>query len=361
VENTINMKIENFKKPKEKSKFPSEFRLDLVSKDWVIVATGRARRPETFKRVKRKKDEISRKKCPFCQKDLVDTASLVFSNNKKIPLKTLSIFKKKLNNWTTIAIPNKFPAFLPASRLETKIEGGLYQKINAIGFHEIIVTRDHEKSIALLSISKIKELIDVYQERFLYLMKQKFVSYIAIFHNHGFEAGASISHPHSQIAAIPLIDTDLRAGLSNSKNFFKKERECMYCLMCEWERRVKTRIIFENEDFSILCPFASKAAFEVIISPKKHSAYFEKIQEKEKWNLAEALKIALSKIYKGLNDPPYNFYLHTAPCDGADYDFYHWHFTILPKTSTWAGFELGAGMEISTIEPEKAAEYLRKQ
>jgi len=71
--------------------------------------------------------------------------------------------------------------------------------------------------------------------------------------------------------------------------------------------------------------------------------------------------VALKKIYKGLHDPPYNFYLHTAPCDGKQYPYYHWHWTILPKTSIWAGFELGARMEISTIEPEKAAEYLRKQ
>jgi len=53
--------------------------------------------------------------------------------------------------------------------------------------------------------------------------------------------------------------------------------------------------------------------------------------------------------------------LHTAPCDKKDYPYYHWHWTILPKTSIPAGFEIGTRIEISTIEPEKAAEYLRKQ
>ena len=114
-------------------------------------------------------------------------------------------------------------------------------------------------------------------------------------------------------------------------------------------------------EFIVICPFASKSAFEVIISPKRHHSYFERITEGEKERLAEAFKIALNKLYKTLNDPAYNFYLHTAPCDGKNYDYYHWHWTILPKTSIWAGFELGARMEISTIEPEKAAEYLRKQ
>jgi UDPglucose--hexose-1-phosphate uridylyltransferase len=42
-------------------KFPSELRLDLISKDWVVIATGRAKRPEMFKKEKRKKIEIPRK------------------------------------------------------------------------------------------------------------------------------------------------------------------------------------------------------------------------------------------------------------------------------------------------------------
>jgi UDPglucose--hexose-1-phosphate uridylyltransferase len=232
--------------------------------------------------------------------------------------------------------------------------------MNAVGFHEVVITRDHKRSLGQMEISQIKEVINAYQERYLDLMKKPHVNYISIFHNHGFEAGASIFHPHSQIITTPLIDVDLKRALSNSKRYFKKYKKCLYCQMDEWEKKIGKRIFFENEDFIVLCPFASKVAFEIIISPKKHLSYFEKITEKEKWNLAEAFKMALGKLYKALNDPPYNFYLHTAPSDGKNYDFYHWHFTILPKTSTWAGFELGAKMEISTIEPEKAAEYLKK-
>jgi len=334
-------------------KFPSELRFDLVSKDWVVIATGRARRPETFKREKKEKKEAPRKTCPFCKKDTIKEAVLIFDHGKKIE-------KEFSKNWSTIIIPNKFPAFLSAPKLDKKIEGGLYQTMNAVGFHEVVVTRDHKKSMGQFKIGQMKEVIDAYHQRYLDLMKKPFVNYISIFHNHGAEAGASILHPHSQIITTPLIDVDLSRALSNSKRYFKKHKKCLYCQMDEWEKKVQKRIIFENKDFLVLCPFASKVAFEVIISPKKHSAYFEKITEKEKWNLAEAFKMALGKLYKSLNDPSYNFYLHTAPCGGKRYDRYHWHWTILPKTSTWAGFEIGTRMEISTIEPEKAAEYLRK-
>jgi UDPglucose--hexose-1-phosphate uridylyltransferase len=131
--------------------------------------------------------------------------------------------------------------------------------------------------------------------------------------------------------------------------------------MNEWEKKINKRVVSENEDFIAICPFASKTAFEVIISPKKHFSYFERIIEKEKFGLAEIFQKTMKKIYRGLQNPDYNFYLHTAPCDGQNHEYYHWHWTILPKTSVWAGFEIGTKMEISTIEPEKAAEYLRKQ
>ena len=343
-------------KKTKKVKFPSELRFDLVSKDWVVIATGRGKRPEMFKKERRRKIKISKKRCPFCQIKTQEAPRLIFSHGKK-----KSLDKGIPKDWTTIVIPNKFPALLPSRKLEKKTEGRFYQTMNAVGFCELVVIRDHQKHFPHFKISQVKEVFDTYQERYLDLMKKPLVSYISIFHNHGAEAGASQPHPHSQIITTPLIDIDLQKALLNSRRYFKKNRKCIYCQMNNWERKVKKRVIFENKDFLVICPFASKAAFQVIISPKRHLSYFEKITEKEKWQLAEAFREALRSLYKALNDPPYNFYLHTAPCDGKDYSHYHWHWTILPKTAIPAGFEIGTRMEISTIEPEKAAEYLRKQ
>jgi len=342
----------------EKEKFPSELRLDLASKDWVVIATGRAKKPEMFKKERGKQQRTNKRDCPFCKIETQRTPTLIFANGENVFLDDRGKIPK---NWTTIVIPNLYPAFMPKEKLEKKIEGGLYQRVNAVGFHEIVITKDHDKHLALLPLERVKEVIDVYQARYLELMKKPFVNYVAIFHNHGPEAGASIYHPHSQIITTPLIDSDLNNALSNSKKYFEENKKCLYCEMSKWERRVKKRIVFENQDFLVICPFASKMAFQLIISPKKHKANFEKITESQKISLAEALKISLYKVYKGLGNPSYNFYLHTAPCDSKKYPFYHWHWTILPKTSIHAGFELGAGIEISTIEPEKAAQYLKKQ
>lgn len=336
-------------------KFPSELRFNLVSKDWVIIATGRGKRPTLFKKKRKEKTEILKKECPFCNLTPASKPTLIFPFN--LDLNSQKSFKK----WTTIVIPNKYPAFLPFQKLEKRMENNLYQTINAIGFCEIVITKDHQKTLAFLSIEKAKEVFDAYQQRYLILMKEKFVNYISIFHNHGKAAGATQSHPHSQIITTPLIDIDLSRALLNSKNYFKKHKRCIYCEMNEWEKKAQKRIVFENKDFLVICPFASKTAFEIIISPKEHLSNFETITEEKKWQLAEAFQNSLKRLHKALNEPAYNFYLHTAPCDRKDYSYYHWHWTILPKTDIWAGFEMGTRMEISTIAPEESAIYLRKQ
>ena len=337
----------------EKKEFPSELRYDVSSGDWVVIASGRAKRPEMFKKEERIKEEDSGKECPFCDFENLKNAIVSFEGGEKV--------EELTESWSAVSIPNKFPAFLPSDELEKRYENSLYQTMNAVGYHEVVITKDHNLSLGQLSADKVREVLSLYKERYLDLKEKKHVNYISIFHNHGVEAGASVAHPHSQILTTPLIDIDLNKALEKGRIYSETKKHCVYCQMNQWEMEKRERIVYENDLFLVICPFASKAAFQTIISPKKHLAYFEEITEEELDMLADAFKAALSKIHKGLNDPPFNFYLHCTPSDGMDHGYYHWHWTILPKTSVWAGFELGARMEISTIKPEDAAKYLREQ
>jgi UDPglucose--hexose-1-phosphate uridylyltransferase len=326
---------------------PSELRLDLLSKDWVVIASGRAKRPSTF---------TKHGTCPFCKIHTREDAVLAMKNGKKITN------VRDISSWTTLVFPNHFPAFIPHCPPQKRREGPLYQAMNATGFHEVIVTRDHTHSLADMSLSRVREVIETYHMRFKALAKEKIVSHVFIFHNHGQEAGASIAHPHSQIATLPFVNPDLRNALLRAKKFYRKTGKCVYCELNAWERKSKTRIVFENKDFLVVCPFASKQAFEMIISPKRHLSYFERISESQKDNLAKAFSVALRKLKKGLKNPPYNFYLHTTPMmKEKDEAYYHWHWTILPRIEMSAGFELGVGIEITTVAPELAAEHLRNQ
>ncbi|MDP1629355.1 MAG: DUF4921 family protein, partial [bacterium] len=337
----------------QKSKPVSELRRDLVSGAWIVIATGRAKKPSEFVKAGKKIKSSPIKTCPFENPQ---------KTSHSAPL--LTLFKtKKEKDWWVQVVPNKFPAFGPAGTCEEVRETGPYSVMDGVGFHEVVITRDHHRHWALFSQKEAELVVRAYQERYLGLMKDKCVRYIAIFHNHGIAAGASIYHPHSQIVAIPVIDPDVSRSLLGSANYHHENQKCVHCVMVNFERDEKIRLIYENQFFVAFCPFASRAAFEVRIFPKIHEPCFEQIDEDQRIYFAEALRVSLRKIYKGLKNPAYNFFIHTAPVTSRpakDYYHYHWHLEILPKTSTWAGFELGAGIEISTIEPEKAAEYLRK-
>lgn len=329
-----------------KKKFPSELRMDLVSNDWVVIATGRARRPESFTKNQRTKETIPLKDCPFCQKEIIK--------------KAVARRDKFDGSWFVVSIPNDFPAFSKGHDLHERKEGP-NRIMDGLGYHEVIITADHQRQMAQFSEKEIAMVVDLYQARYLELIEKRFIRYVSIFHNHGQEAGASVIHPHSQLIAVPVIDPDLRDSIDGAESFYKSQGKCVYCTMINWDIKDGQRIIYQNDKFVVLCPFAPQVSFEVRVYPKEHQPYFEKMTEDDKGFFADALQKALSKIYRGLKDPAYNFYIHTAPRNGESYNHYHWHLNILPKTAIWAGFELGAGIEISTIEPEKATAFLRKQ
>ncbi|OHA63119.1 MAG: hypothetical protein A2748_03060 [Candidatus Wildermuthbacteria bacterium RIFCSPHIGHO2_01_FULL_45_20] len=339
-------------------KFPSELRYDLVSQDWVLIATGRARRPETFGAEKRQEVKTG-KTCPFDALAKQECATIAYNKGKRVDFSRGKVCIP--SEWTTISVANKYPAFAPSKSLRKRYVGP-YPVMDGVGFHEVIITKDHKKDIPQFSLMQVKEMIDLYHARYVDLKDEDHVHYISIFKNKGLQAGASIAHPHSQLIAIPMTDPDIQRSLSGSYAYFMEHKDCIHCMMLEWDRKDKKRIVFENSLYAVVCPFASRVSFEMRIYPKGHLPYFEKTDESQREGLAEALQMALKKLSKGLNDPDYNYFLHTAPVGGgSDYGHYHWHIEILPKTSVPAGFELGTGIEISTIEPEKAAAFLRKQ
>jgi UDPglucose--hexose-1-phosphate uridylyltransferase len=324
----------------------SELRQDIVTGDWVLIATGRGKRPGDFAKPREPYPPLE-SECFFC-----------FPEETGQEKDTL-IFRRADGDWSLRVIPNKYPAFSKNQPLKS-FEEGPYFAMNGVGFHELVITRDHHRQIALLDPIEVAEIVDAYQDRYISLMNKKSVNYIEIFHNHGREAGASVEHPHSQLMAIPVISPGVKLELDGAETFHKANRKCVFCEIAKWELTHKKRLVFENDNFLAFCPFSSRAAFEIWVMPKNHQPYFERITNEEKIDLGEALQKAIGSIYKTLEDPAYNFYLHTSPCDGKDYPHFHWHIEILPRTATWAGFELSTGIEISTIEPEVAAEELRE-
>lgn len=325
----------------------SELRQDLVTGDWVIIATARAKRPDDFVAPPR-----------------ADTAKSpdIFENPEASGQEedTL-IYMRPDGDWSLRVFPNKYPAVSRSNGRPKSLADGPYFGMSAVGYHEVIVTRDADRSIALFENWQVAELFDAYQDRYLALMNKASVNYIQIFHNHGKEAGASVAHPHSQLMAVPVVAPYVESILSGAERFYKSHRQRVYSVMVDYEQEKRKRLVYENDDFVVFAPYASRVAFELWVVGKRPNPYFERMTEAEKFTAGDALQKALQSIYVGLGDPAYNFYLYTAPCDGKDYPHFQWHIEIAPHTATWAGFELSTGIEISSIEPEKAATFLREQ
>jgi len=235
----------------------SEIRQDPVSHDWVIIATGRSRRPEDFKQKVKRTDQDLPPKCVFCRKDAFDdpaqsgnvVVATVFSEGNQEDPSTSSG-----RDWQIKVIENKYP-LLKGDKCGLVTLSGPYEVQSGAGHHEVVITRDHFRSLGQMSQEEVEKVVAVYLERYQFLSKFDCSRYILIFHNHGREAGASIAHPHSQIIAVPVMPGDAARSLIGSKNHYREKGECIHCVMIAWERKEKKRVIFENEQMILFAPY----------------------------------------------------------------------------------------------------------
>lgn len=327
----------------------SEIRKDYVTDTWVVIAEERAMRPRDFIRTHLK---LRQGTCAFCT-----------GNEKQTPPEIYAFRAAESRpdspGWWIRTVPNKYPAL----RIEGQIEknmGTVFSSMNGIGCHEVIVeSPEHDKPLALLPVTQVKEVLQMYRQRLLDLSKDKRFKYIIIFENHGADAGASLEHPHSQLIATPMIPVHVATELRCADNFFTDMGgECIFDAVINEELRESRRVIFQNPSFICIAPYASKYPYEMLILPKRHMPSFSEMRESEVSDLADILRKSLNALYTLLDDPPYNFYIHSAPVNGRDYAFYHWHLEITPRVSRVAGFERGTGFYINTLSPESAAVQL---
>jgi UDPglucose--hexose-1-phosphate uridylyltransferase len=199
------------------------------------------------------------------------------------------------------------------------------------------------------------------------LLRDPRFRYILVFKNFGKQAGATIGHPHSQLIATPVTPKRLKEKLMGAMQYYAYKDRSIFEDTLKQEVKEGVRLVYENAGFVTYCPFAARFPFEVTITPRRQSAYFQDIHPDEILLLADALKVTLMKLSKALNQPQYNYIIHSAPARYAhhgywstiDFDF-RWHIEILPRLTLIAGFEVGTGFYINPTPPEEAAKYLRE-
>ncbi len=337
----------------------NEFRQDIVSGDWILISTERAKKPVPQEIVQHEQLYQDKESCPFedpVKSDGKDPI-LVYNDGNKIVWKT-----GYTNEWTTIVVKNKFPALMEGVCVPSR-NVGPFLVTDGFGFHELVVTRDHDKSFAQFTDQETIEVIKVYRERYNSISQDECGDYVMIFHNHGRLAGASVYHNHSQILSMPIIPPGILKNMKGARDFFEKTGEKVHEMLIAWEINQNKRIVCENEKFIAFCPFVSRAPHEIRIFPKKSESNFGDIPEEDITDLAEILNKVLRKLHLALNNPDYALFIHTAPIkkDKTDlYDFYHWHIEIMPRFSILAGLELGTNVFVNTVDPDEAAKLFRE-
>jgi len=327
----------------------SEIRQDLVSGDWIVVATERSKRPHDMKKrqvVKHPEDGD-----PFEDPEK-------FGNEV---IKT--IMNKDGSDWAVKIIKNKYPLVTSGACGDVR-EYGPFKVRDGIGLHEVIIFRDPDKDFPLFSKDEMELAIKTFRDTYRDMIKKDDCQKLTLlFYNHGVEAGASLKHPHAQIISVPIYPQEINRSLKGAEEYYKKNGKKVHQVMIEWGMKEGERTVYENDKFIALCPYASKMPYEIRIYPKDFGACFDVISDEDTKEFADMLGTVLKKLHKGLGDPPFNFYIDSAPSDREftcpAQDFYVWHLEIIPKLSTLAGFELGTGVEVNVVEPKEAAELLR--
>jgi UDPglucose--hexose-1-phosphate uridylyltransferase len=330
----------------------SELRQNPITKQWVLIAPKRSKRPEDFKNPVESAalPELDRE-CVFCpgneklNPDLSNDAGRVPDSEK----------------WEIRVIQNKFQAL---EKTTTYRHREFYTSRSGYGEHEVIITRKHNQPLAFQPDELVQLTLQTFIDRIRALQKDPNLAYVQIFHNHGRDAGATAVHPHHQILATPIVPPHIHAEMRGCYDYWQTGKTCIYCDIVKEEIQVRDRLVYENEHFAVVSAYASRNAFETWIIPKKHKARFEDLEPEELRHLSAVLKMVLGQLHNKLGDPPLNFYIHTMPSSRDKHTLqeeksYHWHMTIFPHISMWGGFEYATGIPINPVAPEVTAKFLR--
>jgi len=334
--------------------FQPELRKNLVTREWVIIAKGRGKRPSELTAkdgpppVYPEHDDT----CPFCPGNEAETPPEVFAMRDG--------GARNSAPWKVRVVPNRYMA-LRADASDRPREAGIFAVRNGFGAHEVIVeTPRHDLDLWQMDTNQVESVIEAYRQRFLFYEASDALRYVLIFRNHGVRAGTSLAHPHSQLIAAPVMPRQLQVELRGAADYWEYLGRCVFCALVDHESRGDERTVLQTEHFIVVTSFAGRYPFETWILPKRHAIRFADMSEAEACDFADVLRETLGRMASCLNQPSYNYAIHSAPAAEHNVRAYHWHMEIFPRITTLGGFELGSEMYFKVVAPEDAARYLRE-
>lgn len=313
----------------------AELRWNPLIKDWVMIASHRQNRPQ-----------MPKDWCPFCP------------GSGKVP-----------DKFTVYEYDNDFPALSQNPPVPDDVETEIYKTKPAYGKCEVILySPEHTVTLPELPVPHIRELVDLWTERFNEISKDEKIKYVFIFENRGAAVGVTMPHPHGQIYGYSVIPKKIELEIDSFKEYREKTGHCLMCDMMHDEIEAKSRVICENDDFIVFLPFFCEYPYGVYIVSKRHIQNLNEMTDAEKNNLAAILKETAGTLDSLFGFTfPYMMCMYQNPVNtGENTDFHHFHIAFYPpmrsadKIKYCASSETGAWAHCNPTAPEEKAEELRQ-
>ncbi|MEX1047267.1 MAG: galactose-1-phosphate uridylyltransferase [Actinomycetota bacterium] len=323
----------------------STLRKDPTTGSWVILAPERESRPHAKPSDTRRQLPEYDTDCPFCP-----------GNEQQTPPEILRV--PASGPWRVRVIPNLY-GVLGGDGSTERTGAPMMREMPGIGSSEVVVeTPRHDQRLDEVDGDGVATVIRVWRDRYSALISEPGIHAVVVFKNEGPLAGTSLEHSHSQIVAVPVPLPRMLHRMDIATAYYVDTGHSLYDDLVDAERKEGTRIVAETDHFVVLEPFASGSPFETWILPSEHQGSFSELRDEDIQELAILLKRTLAAVREVCGDPDYNLVLSSAPSDGQSSRVFIWHFTLLPRLSAAAGFELGSGISVNTVPPEEAAEKL---
>lgn len=323
----------------------ARLRQDPLTWQWVIA--GETSPPQSI---------VPGAPCPFCPSQQAIRREVLISEVPSGP------------NWLVRVVADRSPLLHAEGELE-RTGDGIFDTINAIGAHEIIIEgQQHAATPGSLSAEHWVRLLEVFRDRITDLKRDARFRHVEVFQNHGPRAGALLSHPHAQVLAAPVLPHRVERELRTARSHYELKQRCLYCDLLRQELKDEKRIVADEEGFILFCPYASRFPYEMWLLPRRHHSCFEATPSDVFPALARVLQNALGKVER--LTASFHFVLHTEPSRlvppvlaerwSTLSEDYHWHFEILPRVEARRKYLGEEEFYLNPILPEDAARELRQ-
>lgn len=307
-----------------------ELRRDPLTGEVVLLAPGRAARPHTV--TDTPGDRNAPRSCPFCPGQESETPPEVARVGPG-PADT--------PGWRVRAFPNLYP-----------IVGGPDAQEGATGAHEVVaLSPGHDRDLGGLDDADVLDVFGVLRDRSAAHARAGH-AYVQVAVNHGRAAGASIDHPHAQVLAVDFVPPAVAAALAR---FGAAGTD----LVADDQARAEAAdgLVLRHGDTAAWCSPGSGALYEIRVAAPDAGTRFAETPDAALTATALTVRDAVRCLTALLDHPAYNVVVHDGTTSGPER--YHWWVTVLPRLTVPAGFELGTGVAVETIDPRRAAEQLR--